>query len=263
MAVLPFAALATTFLVLQAGSSTGPDAAMADVGALDVDLLVDGNLIVQGIPVPGGCGFDLPTLRIPAGGTATRWVSVEFTDGCQALFRSGLPADLLGGGKGLLEPERQREVVKVFWIGPPPAAPCKTVEQTVYMYGWGGKWDRLTEKHGKLHFCWDGTNAWMDTQDGDCNAPNTLSVWWTWVVDDCLETSVTAGPAPSVERWGRGVYHCDARTMWPCSAATPDGYDHNLNDAERSWKDGMGECFFTWTGTIVSGVNHTIASGCT
>jgi len=137
----------------------------------------------------------------------------------------------------------------------------KTSEQHVFMYGYGGTWDKLTHKYGRLTFSYDGQSAAISSQSGSCQGSKPLP-WYEWVVDQCVLESVNYGPSGVVWRTGRGDYHCDPSGTFPCSLSDPDGYYHNLYDREDGHSDGTSHCSYWWSGTIAAGVSTEILQGC-
>lgn len=136
----------------------------------------------------------------------------------------------------------------------------KTSEQHVWMYGYGGTWDQLTHKKGKMTFSYNGSTATITSESGTCQGSSHGS--WSWVVDGCVRDVYEPGPASVVRRGGRGDYHCTPASSFPCNLSNPDGYYHSLYETEYGYSNGSSICYLGSGGNIVAGVTRQILQGC-
>src|SRR5262245_23376893 len=129
------------------------------------------------------------------------------------------------------------------------ASGTKLVYQDVFMYGYGGEWDKLTHKTGALEFQYNGSTATTIYRDGDCAGSIT-----GWVVLQCVDPYFQLdGPRFMVYRHAAGVY------SWAFAWTTGGNiaYIHTLEDNETGWSDGLGVCSYYVSGDIVLGVSNT------
>ena len=120
-----------------------------------------------------------------------------------------------------------------------------TVSQYVFSYGYGGpSVDKLTGDFGWMRFSYDGTNAWISSNGGYCDAPGAFN---GWVVDSCQFDGWDAGPNTIIWQQGSGNYHWEP-TYYPPS------YYHILIDKEYGTKNGGTQCVFDYLGDVVLGV---------
>jgi hypothetical protein len=212
-------------------------------------------------------------LRPPGEPEAWTWVSIAIDQQCRAIVQASWKGQLVDGAtpgiatllalldKGSDEvPEVAEEQARAR-----SGTACKRSEQIVYMFGWGGHWDRLTTKRGRLAYCWNlyysDPSVWINTQNGGCEGSSPG--WWRWVVDRCDRAELRSGPDPnSVWRTGSGSYHCDPVDADPCKWSTPSGFFHRLFDKEIGYSSGSSKCQFWWDGTQVAGVSNEIVAGC-
>ncbi len=115
--------------------------------------------------------------------------------------------------------------------------PQHTTDAFIYMYGYGGTADPLTERYAKMTFGYDGNSAWkVSGDDGACS----------WVPDGWVNTACTYYWNPtsgsSVYMQGEGDFH-----WWANS------YQHSLYTAQTGTKSGGYSCNYWYTGSIVSG----------
>jgi hypothetical protein len=267
-------------LLLLSGSPAFVSSTSADgTSPFLTDALRIGQALEVGQRLSGGdCYFPTsPHVESSVGpGSAPQWLALAINDACVVSVAGRWTGALLDGPPDIVEATARLvatsgDVIQeatiasdadAGWAPPESAASsgCKTSEQHVYMYGYGGPGDRLTIKTGKLRFCWNGSQAWATSQSGFCQA--TGNGYWQWRVDACLLTGYDDGPGGAVFRSGQGNYHCNPPSQFPCSLSTPDGYYHSILDLERGQSNGTSFCSAGWSGVIVSGVSRTIIQGC-
>lgn len=230
-----------------------------------------GDVLAQGVAADGGCWFDeVRVMTTAAGDGTTRWLEAGADDQCRMVVTAKWQGELSEG------PDRITELLLPLLLTESPPVPeegsdddggvsaavaCRTSEQMVFMYGFGGPSDKLTRKTGRLTFCYDGVTATSSGQSGSCQGSSPA--YWNWVVDACVLTSQNIGPNSLVWRNGRGDYHCSSPGTWPCNMSSPDGYYHSLYEEEDGHGDGTSHCLYGWSGNIVDGVNRNILQGCT
>jgi len=242
------------------------------------DELAVGDIVATGIRGEGGdCNIDAVKVRTTAPGQGkTQWLGIVLDTHCRVVVNAKWEGPLTDGPVDVIEPllrilpvsptipeKPQLDLMSRGGASGLSALACslKTSEQLVFMYGYGGTWDKLTRKTGKLTFCYDGVNATINSQSGTCQGSTPGS--WSWVVDACVTIDVRSGPAPIVWRTGRGDYHCNPPSQFPCNIPAQDGYYHSLYDSEDGHSNGTSHCSFWWTGVIVAGVDRQILQGCT
>lgn len=124
-----------------------------------------------------------------------------------------------------------------------------SVFQEVWMYGYGGENDRLTQKEGRLNFTWNGSTVTATYHNGWCPVPGSWNGWELYGAG-CEQGDYGEGPSGTlVYRQGIGYY------IWDPWYAPPDFY-HSLFDHEEAAPDGSVLCAFTDVGEIVMGVTN-------
>ena len=239
--------------------------------------LVVGDIVVTGTRSEGDiCDFGAIKVQTTAPGQGkTQWLGIVLDTHCQAVVNAKWVGSLEEGPQDVVKPlldllavasplvseQSGPDFVNKNEMSTSGVLATKTSEQHVFMYGYGGTWDKLTHKFGRITFSYNGQSATLSSQSGSCQGSKPFS-WYEWVVDGCFLTSVNYGPSNIVWRTGRGDYHCEPPGTFPCNLSNPDGYYHSLYDDEDGHADGTSHCTFWWSGTIVAGVNREILQGC-
>lgn len=237
-----------------------------------------GDIVATGIKNKEGmCEFGTVTVDTQAlGDGQTQWLGINIDEQCRATVNSKWigsleqgPADVVGplmeGMRNVSNEVAEDAAGKVNRQNAMRPAygttGTKTSEQHVFMYGYGGQWDKLTHKYGKLTFTYNGQTATISSQSGTCQGSKPLP-WYEWVVDGCWQGTINYGPSSSVWRQGEGDYHCDPAGVSPCNFSNPDGYYHSLYDYEAGYADGRSSCVASWDGNIAAGVGTEFLQGC-
>lgn len=238
-----------------------------------------GDIVGQGIRnTDGDCGFgviEMASTTINDGNT--RWLGILLNAECQVVVNAKWEGVLDAGPKDVIEQLRKLLVAQTSLVYEETELPLaninvngtpnilltsgtKTSEQHVWMYGYGGSWDQLTHKNGKMTFSYTGSTATIISESGTCqgSSPGT----WSWVVDGCVRDVYEPGPAAVVRRGGRGDYHCSPASSFPCNLSNPDGYYHSLYETEYGYSNGSSVCYLGSGGNIVAGVTNQILQGC-
>lgn len=232
-----------------------------------------GTVVAVGVSDGLSCTFeavDRVVLHAP-GDSAWQWLWITIDGECQAVVRSSWKGDVHGGDlpdplADAVESELEdREGANELDSAVTSSEACKTSEQVVYMYGFGGTADRLTSQSGRIYFCWNlnysSPSVRISSSSRICRGSTQLS--WKWVVDGCATTSYRGGPDPnSVWSTVRGNYHCDPDNVDPCKWSTPSGYYHRLFNRQIGYSSGSSKCEYWYDGTIVWGVSREIVVGC-
>jgi len=241
------------------------------------DELVVGDIVAEGVRTKDGtCDFDVIKVKTTAPDDGkTRWLGILLDTECRAVVNAKWEGSLETGPQDVVEPllgvlpaasepvpeSPQPGLANNDDISTPGVRATKTSEQHVFMYGYGGKWDKLTHKYGRLTFSYNGQSATIISQYGSCQGSSPFP-WYSWDVDGCYTISVYYGPGSVVWRTGRGDYHCDPAGTFPCNLSNPDGYYHRLYDDEDGYANGTSHCTYWWSGNIASGVSTEILQGC-
>lgn len=275
---LVFVTIFGTFFATTEANGSGALQSLTSDNQVSWNNLEVGDVLANGVRAPADtCDFGPEPVNIHidiAVFGAPRWLAISLDDQCKAVIK--------GKWEGALEDGPKEIVVKLMELLPYAAFPvpeeplstigslsatqpmgttsCKTSAQNIYMMGYGGGADKLTQKNGTLEFCYNGSTATIDSQAGGCTGSSTL--YWDWLVDSCSTTSVEYGPSSEVYRSGWGDYHCDPPGTFPCNGSNPDGYYHSLSDSEAGFADGSSTCSYGYGGQIVYGVAQNIILGC-
>jgi len=236
-----------------------------------------GDIIAIGVRGEDGtCDFDTIEVRTTAPGqNETQWLGIILDPRCQAVVNAKWSGSVDNGPQEIVNPlmellptasqlileKSHTDTQNEGGASVAGDRATKTSEQHVFMYGYGGTWDKLTHKYGKITFSYNGQSATIISQTGSCQGSKPFS-WYEWVVDGCYLTSVNYGPSTVVWRTGRGNYHCDPSGSFPCNLSNPDGYYHSLYDDEDGHASGKSYCTFWWSGNIVAGARKQILQGC-
>ena len=242
----------------------------------DLNTPAVGHVVAEGFRTsPDACLFEsVEPLPLAANGEM-EWIAIAVDDGCTASVAARWEGSLADAPFDLnqvpLESDEPsgRTTTEAAPTTPAPvqsgavASGCKTSEGVTYMYGFGGTLDKLTNKGGRLSFCWNGTVAWMQSQSGSCWGSDPPGGWY-WKVDLCYTSTSSGSPYPGQPVWrtGTGNFHCTPATSWPCDLSNPTGYYHWLKDSETGYPNGFSICGFDWGGQVVQGVGAYVVQGC-
>lgn len=186
----------------------------------------------------------LPFQDIKKGDVITTGKRNSPNDLCQVSFR--ITTEFGPGGKGsksirtIVDNNCNVVVVEKNESQPKTAStdPQTNAATDIYMYGWGGTSDKLTERYSQMTFGWDGNSAWkISGDDGYC--------WW--LPDGWSNTACTYYWNPSsgnsVNLYGEGDFHY-----------LLGSWTHSLLTTTSGKKDGSVSCTYGYTGSIVEGV---------
>jgi hypothetical protein len=243
------------------------------------DALRINDVVAVGVPSGAGCAFPGQfhvTRTAPADGE-TRWL--EFTIDAQCRVRVSAKWNSAVSDKRVMDrleavmgPDAKRVVAQPLSVadstsagtsdgsGIRPQIRCKFNRQHIFMFGFGGSGDKLTNLQTEMEFCYDFTNAIVNAHKGSCWGASLPT--WRWKVDGCWITFKTQGSAPNVRVSHRGDYHCDPTNVAPCHASNPDGYHHRLFSSIHGSANGAALCNWGWDGIIVFQVQRTVLFGC-
>lgn len=244
---------------------------------LDRERLSVGDIVAQGkLNTNGSCDFGSIQVTTPSIGDGTiRWLGIVLDTQCQIKVNAKWDGEFNAGPSDVIDPlyilmgkesEPVFETTKSYAIKHNEmsygilTSGSKTSEQHIWMYGYGGSWDALTHKSGKLTFSYNGSTATLTSESGSCWGSTPAS--WSWVVDACIRDFYAAGPGPTVGRGGRGDYHCSPTNQFPCNLSNPDGYYHSLYDTEYGYSNGTSSCTYTVSGNWVADISQEILQGC-
>jgi hypothetical protein len=242
---------------------------------LDGDNLNVGDLVAQGSKLSDGtCGHSGVRIRTRAVKGKTRTITVESDSQCTMVVtensetntlprspainpipehaRSNSAPSLLPKFQNvMLEPNNvslvagrhvriatarfRRTVARQFAFG--------QVENEVFMYGFGGSGDKLTQKFGILGYEYTGSSVVVNYANGWCYIPGNNG----WIINSCTFDLGDSGPGSLVFRQGSGNYHWDPFYWVP-------SYNHTLTDYEEAYDTGAGYCNLYFDGSIVLGV---------
>lgn len=147
------------------------------------DNLVVGDIVVVGIPkADGDCEFGSIKVRTTAPEyDRTRWLGIVFdAKQCRAVVNAKWEGALEEGPQQLVKPltsllSTSMPIQETFphnleheRTSPYGVMATKTGEQHVFMYGYGGTWDKLTHKYGRITFSYNGQSATISSQSGSC-----------------------------------------------------------------------------------------------
>lgn len=131
------------------------------------------------------------------------------------------------------------------WIAPRVSAASgpKRTTNYVWMYGYGGTWDMLSEVRGFVDWSWDSTSAWTNASYSYCEAHNS-TLWWMngcWI----RYQQYNGG---WVEQLTEGNF------FWaPYGVGNTHYYVHQLLNDRQGDQYGNGSCSGWYTGSIVAG----------
>jgi hypothetical protein len=239
-----------------------------------------GDVVARGARVAEGvCDMGAVEVRTTAPGNGqTQWLAFQVDGQCRAVVAARWqgrledgPASVVGPLQELMDTESSRVPVRVeeqagrqslrgARFSRLAQSGTKTSEQHVYMYGYGGIADKLTNLRSSITFTYNGSSATITNEGGWCAGSQPFN-WYAWVVDNCWGR-VSRGPASSVWFEHHGEYHCNPASTAPCSASNPDGYYHSLISTITGNANGSSTCTIGSTGTIVDGIGRYTVQGC-
>lgn len=202
----------------------------------------------------------------------TKWWSVTVDESCQLVVNGKWEGALEDGPSFITEAQSSFQMGQ---NGPEIQAPnyrrgesdrlsanlsCKTSTHQAHMYGFGGSWDHLTNVEGNIYWCWDGSDAVIQSESGGCWGNSFMT--WQWVVDSCPSPILDWGPTSTVRRLKWGDFHCSPSNQFPCNISNPDGYYHRLNNEITGGANGTASCIAWAQGDYVAGVTKTMVQGC-
>ncbi len=241
-----------------------------------------GDIVETGIPSDGGCRFDPGNgLTLVADGSSPVWVVLVTTPECsvrvEAIWtgplesgpaqfvdrlirtREGSSEEAVGSETG--DPSTRQSVPASDGTALSGGCTWETHKNEIYMYGFGGVFDKLTRLTGWIQACRDSLGSFVDgTYGGQCWA--SAGGWnWDWVIEKCVKYGFELR-SWTVAGQQRGDYHCDPRGQWPCNLSSPDGYDHSLHASQRVYFSGTTYCTTDYSGQIVLGTFSYNVVGC-
>lgn len=128
----------------------------------------------------------------------------------------------------------------------------KRVAGYVWMYGFGGSWDVLTEQRGFIDWSWNyNQNAWSNAIFGYCDPVHYDTGWRAGVCAIRETISAATGPTGYLTRLNEGNFY------WLCPSSPTGCYKHTLLNRTSGNTQGIGTCGGAWSGSIVRGVTQS------
>jgi hypothetical protein len=267
--------LAVLVLLLTLGFGVGVTRTFAEPpdpqGEVDGDKVSVGDTVALAARQGNDCEFASTKVRTTVSKDGKpRWLAIQVDENCEARVNAKWEGALTDGPHDVTDPLIRKlsmtspgvlEKLKSSMTSVAPSSALnsyKVSQQYVWMYGYGGTGDVLTQQDGAIGWSYDGTWATLNSHPYNC--VGSPEPYWRWVVDWCGETDIQYGPASQVWHTVRGNYHCDPANQLPCSLGS--GYYHSLYNAEYGRGDGSSACYFWYSGTIVAGETRQIIQGC-
>lgn len=114
----------------------------------------------------------------------------------------------------------------------------------IFMYGYGGLWDKLSEVYSQMTWAWNGNLAWRVGENGWCK----WSAGTGWSNTECIYW-YDPYSGDWVKKFGRGSF------QWISN------YNHTLYTPIFGSKTGVLNCYYYFSGSIVSGTNGSCGRG--
>lgn len=278
----PWGVAVVLLLLLGTAVASQPSLTVAAREAVNGDRLRIHDVVAVGVPSAAGCEFpgELQVTRSAAADGETRWLEFTIDAQCRVLVSARWNGALVDGPgrvvdrlEAVMGAEAERVVAQPISGAASTSArtgdeggiqslaiQCKFNRQHIFMFGFGGSGDKLTNLQTEMEFCYDFTNAIVNAHKGSCWGASLPT--WRWKVDGCWITFKTQGSAANVRVSHRGDYHCDPTNVPPCNASNPDGYHHRLFSSIHGAANGAALCNWGWDGIIVAQVQRTVLFGC-